>query len=588
MTNRLFSDYGMDFGNDQGDGGIEEYFGRDMSESNIVNPPDDSVCYGAKVGNLGSDQGDTGIIEPFFAVDALAGNDGMVDSHESGENPADQKGFLDKETQEALKGAAAEKQKPISIQRMIQALRDSDRGDAELLDVLYPGRFRFDHRANAWYVWHEDRWKVDIKKVVFRTFILRVAREYVESARVAHESGEMKLAAAFHGRARALNSIRRVEQVAKMASVLPQFSLDGTEWDKDSLLLGVLNGVVDLRTGDFRKSLPEDYILRVCPVEWAGLDVVAPKWEGFLSDVFSGNTNLIKFMQALLGYGISGKSTERILPILWGSGANGKTTMLEAVASVLGKEMAMSTQADVLMDFDKSGNNPQPAVYSLIGKRIVWANESAEGRRINAGLVKQLTGGDRISVRTLYQAHLTEFKPTHLILLLTNHKPHIPADDQAVWDRILLIPFENRFVENPSKVNEKQRDTNLRMELEGEAAGILAWLVRGCLDWQRNGLNPPSEVKVATQLYREEEDTLGMFLKEVCILGNDAKVTGSELYEAYSRWCQENNIGPMSGTKFGLIMTNTRGFEKKRVRNAQTYHGIGLLKNYCRSDGGRK
>jgi len=463
----------------------------------------------------------------------------------------------------------------ISFVRLQKAIQGGETEDASLIAEMYPDSIRYDHTAGEWYVWHKGHWEVDITGAIKRIVFMRLVKQF-ENAAKATEDTLPELSAEFYKRRSALMNKSRIDNVVYLAARINPLFLRGNEWDRDPLLLGTKTGLVDLRTGEFRENRPADYVLTYCPTVWSGLDTPAPAWERFLLDIFSDDPVMVNFIQRLLGYGVSGQNTERILPILWGTGANGKTTLLEVIGTVLGGKLTMSTQADVLMDVQKSNGGPQPFIYSLRGKRIVWASESNDGRRINAGLVKQLTGGDRINVRTLYQPRTTEFRPTHLLLLLTNHKPHIPADDQAVWDRILLISFTNRFVDTPTQVNDRPKNTNLGKELQGEASGILAWLVRGYLAWQQEGLNPPACVKAATEVYREGEDTVGHFIDEVCVIVPHARVTGSELYAAYAQWCQENNISPMTGTKFGEHMTQIRGFMKNRVANHVTYHGIGL------------
>jgi putative DNA primase/helicase len=278
------------------------------------------------------------------------------------------------------------------------------------------------------------------------------------------------------------------------------------------------------------------------------------------------------FIQRLFGYGITGQTTEHILPIMCGDGRNGKGTMMEVLGDILGSDLAISTQADAIMDVGKSGDGPKPFVYALRGKRLVWASESNEGRRINSGLVKQLTGGDRLNVRTLHSKPV-EFHPTHKILLITNHKPHLSADDQALWDRVYLIAFNQRFIDRPQKANEHPRDKNLKAALLAEAPGILAWLVRGCLEWQRVGLLPPAEVLTQTEEYRAEEDTIGLFIDEKCYLSPDYKVRAAELYKAYQEWSKDSGLSAMTGTLFGKRV-------KKRfdstISHGTWYIGIGL------------
>ena len=466
--------------------------------------------------------------------------------------------------------------KDIPFEQIKQAFDEQESGDARLLASLAENRAVFDHAHGAWYLWTGHHWQADQNGFMYRVVSNELAPLYLRAAATAQESDNSELSKALTKRAAALRTKKRMDAVIFLAARTDSLALTGNEWDGNPLLLGVKNGVIDLQTGEFRAGKPEDYILSYAPTDWRGIDEPAPRWTAFLDDIFSGDNALCDFVQRLFGYGISGKKTERILPILWGEGANGKSTMLEVISCVLGTSLSMSTQADALMDSPKGGDGPRPFVYALRGKRMVWASESNEGRRINAGLVKQLTGNDRITVRTLHTRPV-EFSPTHLIMLLTNHKPHISADDLAIWDRVILLPFTSRFVDNPG-AGEKQRDRDIQDKLKAESSGILAWLVRGHLAWQTQGLNPPESVKQATRDYQQSEDTLGQFISDSCIVADGAKVAACALYEQYKRWCADNNIPAMTGTAFGNHLTR-RFPNKKRVGNCQTYFGIGLASN---------
>jgi putative DNA primase/helicase len=191
----------------------------------------------------------------------------------------------------------------------------------------------------------------------------------------------------------------------------------------------------------------------------------------------------------------------------------------------------------------RTAGSPEPHLAALRGKRLVWASETAEGERLNAAQIKQLTGGGTITARQLYARVAVEFSPTHLLILMTNYRPHAPADDEAVWSRLSLIPFTRRFVDNPTKPHEFHADKHIGDKLKAESPGILAWLVRGCLEWQRvGGLNPPECVKAATGEYRADEDTVGQFVEERCQVGEKFGVGATELYQSYRRWCQDMGL----------------------------------------------
>jgi putative DNA primase/helicase len=459
------------------------------------------------------------------------------------------------------------------LETVMKSLQEGESGDADLLTAIYSNSLLYDHSTGEWYGWNKNHWKPDKSRKVYKLVSSRLPSEYLHAAAEVQNDSNDKLAKELISRAGMLRARRRIDNVLFLAA--GQLGIEGTEWDSNPWLLAVDNGVIDLRSGKLIQGNPHDYIRARCPTSWKGLDTPAPIWKQVLIDIFNGDNDLISYLQRMLGFAITGMTTEHILPIFWGSGRNGKTTLLETLGAVLGGDIATSSQADAIMDVSKSGGGPQPFIYALRGKRVVWASESNEGRRLNVGLVKLLTGGDRLNVRTLHSKPV-EFLPTHTLILLTNHKPHIPADDIAAWDRIALIPFSMRFIDNPKADNERKADQTLREKLQGEASGILAWLVRGCLEWQRIGLGSPEQVKIATEAYKSEEDTLGIFIAECCVINSIAQVKSGDLYKRYKDWAKEGGLQAMTMTAFGKRIQK---LYTRKVSNGVYYLGIGLLEN---------
>jgi putative DNA primase/helicase len=458
-------------------------------------------------------------------------------------------------------------------------LEREEAGDAELFASMFQKRVVFDNAAHAWFLWTGNHWKRDRVGEVRQLVITRLAAEYGRAGTNALERGSKDEHKAFRGREKALLTLRRIARVLELCESHPLLRLDGEEWDLDPMVLGVNNGVIDLQTGTYRAGSPGEYLRAHAPTDWLGIDQPAPQWDKFIREIFAGDEEMMGFIQRLAGYCITGTSSEHRLPILYAAdGRSGRTTMLETIAAVLGTDLSYATQADMLMNVKRDASGPQPFVYALRGKRLVWASESREGQQINAGLAKQLTGGDRITTRTHHQEAVT-FKPTFTVMLLTNHRPHISADDQAMWDRVLLIEFNQRFIDDPKAPNEHKRNQDLPKILQAESAGILAWLVRGCLAWQQQGLCPPAKVLGATESYRDEEDTIQQFIDERCILGPGVEVKAGGLYKAYQTWTQEYGIRSMSLTAFGpkikKKIKQDSNFEKRR--DGIYYLGIGLL-----------
>lgn len=307
------------------------------------------------------------------------------------------------------------------------------------------------------------------------------------------------------------------------------------------------------------------------------MDAPRARWERFILEIMSGDKEMAAYLQRLLGYGVSGLSQEHVFPIFWGAdGRNGKDTLLESLGYVLGN-LATPVTKDTVMDAGgrRASGAPEPHIYDLKGKRLVWASEPKEGERLDAALVKLVTGGGQLKARPPY-GQLVRWEPTHLVILVTNPRPHAPADDEALWGRLQLVPFVERFVDNPKGAHEHKADKQLKEKLRAEASGILAWLVEGFMQWQLVGLSPPAKVTEATKEYRNNEDTLGRFIDDYCIEGEDKVARAGELVNAYFAWCKEMGIkNPMDGRTFGEKMAAR--YEKAEKSFGNIYKGVGLL-----------
>jgi putative DNA primase/helicase len=458
------------------------------------------------------------------------------------------------------------------LQDVIESLANGEAGAAWLFAKIHQGRFVFDHSSGRWFEWNGHFWKEGISSAE------KTGQEKI--AKNLKSQGE-----AVWKRIRALQLKNCRMNVLKLASVdwtirdRTSLAITGDEWDSDPDLLGCLNGVIDLRNGESRSGHPSDYIKSVAPTEWHGIDVPAPQWGSFLSDIYNADSELMLYMQRLLGYSITGYNTEHKFPIFWGSGRNGKSTLIEVLGNVLGPDLAGPIQSEMLLDQGRLARSGGPTsdILALRGKRLVWGSETDEGRRLNIGKLKWLTGGDTLTGRPPYGKHQISFKPTHKLILLTNHRPHAPANDYALWARIHLIPFTQSFVENPTLNNEHEVDPDLPSRLKEEASGILAWLVCGTLMWREEGLNPPNIVRAATESYRSEEDYMGQFLEERCDIDPELSVRAGHLYNAYSDWTETNGVDRLSKFKFANRLLEQ--FERNTDGRHRYYIGLNLRSN---------
>jgi putative DNA primase/helicase len=333
------------------------------------------------------------------------------------------------------------------------------------------------------------------------------------------------------------------------------------QMDRDAMLLNCPNGTLELRTGTLREHRREDYITKLCPVPYDAT-ATCPRWEQFLQEIMAGRQDMVDFLQRLLGYALTGDVSEQILTILHGKGANGKTTLTNTILEMLGADYAMKAAPELLMV--RRGEAHPTERADLFGKRLVLCLETDQGGRLAEALVKDLTGGDRQRARRMRE-DFWEFTPTHKLLLATNHKPMIQGTDHAVWRRVRLVPFT-------VTLGRDRQDKRLPEKLRQELPGILAWSVRGCLEWQRSGLGEPAAVVEATAGYRRELDALHSFLDECCHVGPHYRARAANLYGVYCCWCADNHEVPMSQRAFGMALTE-REFERY-TDNGVKYRGL--------------
>jgi putative DNA primase/helicase len=453
----------------------------------------------------------------------------------------------------------------------------SDQGAAELMAHLYVGQIVYDHSSARWHKrMPNGYWQLDIANAVSNHIPNQVAAQYLQAAAAAIASSQSDHAIFQHAASK-LCSRQAIDNVLQRAKAQPRLHIAGHQWDDLPNEIAAANGIISLTDGTLRQPRLDEFIRTHTPTVYDGLDAKATLWHDTLLRAFGNDLELVEYFQRCVGYAIVGTPIERVLIILQGVGANGKTTILEALHSTFGPYCYAITSEALLESPNQRGDRPQPALYGLQGKRLVWASETGEGRALNAAQIKLLTGNDSLTVHAKYTQPIT-FQPSHCLFLSCNHLPRIIGDDQALWDRVRIVPFMQRFVDMPVTANEHKRDPLLLRRLRMEASGILAWAVRGAIAWRTQGLQTPNVVGDATADYRRTEDTIGHFLEEATCQDREAiGERACDAYEAYQTWCQGNGHRPLSMTNFGKAL-KSRGIEKERTRDGIRYSGLTLTR----------
>lgn len=335
------------------------------------------------------------------------------------------------------------------------------------------------------------------------------------------------------------------------------------QWDADPWLLNTPDGVVDLKTGDLRPHRVEDYMTKITAVGPGGN---CPLFLAFLNTVMKGNVDLISYLQRMFGYGLTGEIIEHALFFWYGTGANGKSVLLSTVSGLLGDYHT----AAPIETFTVSNSDRHPTdLAGLRGARLVSASETEEGRRWAEAKIKQLTGGDRIAARFMRQDFFT-YQPAFKLIIAGNHKPSLRSVDEAIRRRFHLVPFA-------VTIPEHERDLELTKKLKAEWPGILAWIIQGCLEWQKIGLRPPAAVREATDAYLESEDAIASWLEERCERDPNAWESSAAIFASWSAWAAA--AGEFVGSQKQLTqkLEKRGGFVKKRTNKSQGMSGFRIL-----------
>lgn len=444
----------------------------------------------------------------------------------------------------------------------------NDDEDLSCSDMSNGYRFAHDHRdvarfnkpSDKWFCWDGKRWTEDNSAAVMRLAKQTVKGIYGEAAYTTDE--ERRKALAKH----ALKSEADARIMAMLHQAQSELPVSIDSFDSKPLAFNCANGIIDLRTGVLHQHARDEMHTKFSPVTYDP-EATAPKWEAFLNRIFAADESLIRFVQKAVGYSLTGDVSEQCLFICHGTGANGKSVLLKTLSALVAN-YGQQVRTETLMLKRHVGVSND--IAALRGARFISAVETDDGQRLAESTVKQLTGGDAVRARFLFQESF-EFQPQFKIWLAANHKPEIRGTDHAIWRRIRLVPFN-------VTIPEYERNQKLDSELREELTGILAWAVRGCLGWQQEGLGTSEAVTQATSDYKDEMDSLAEFLAGRCAIGDTCRVSPTEIYVSYESWCQSN--GELKQPQKWLVrQLKDRGFQQEKAgKGKRFWKGLGLLR----------
>lgn len=441
----------------------------------------------------------------------------------------------------------------------------TDVWNAENFARLHGDDLRYCAALGTWYLWDGRRWSRDETGEVIRRAVDTVRSFYADAA--ALEDPEQRTALAKHaGRSEAL---ARITAMVELAKSHPKIAVAASDLDANGWVLNTLNGTVNLRSGELGPHHREDLITRLAPVQYdpaARLELL----DTFLFQTTGADADLLRYLRRAVGYSLTADTSEERIHFGYGPTATGKSTLVEMIKATLGD---YSATADFDTFLKRRDGGPRNDIARLAGRRFVVSVEVEKGQHLAEGLVKMITGGDTVTARFLYKEAF-EFRPTAKLWLFANDRPRVSDEDDAVWRRIRLLPFMNI-------VPPDERDPTVKLRLRyPEYAGpaILAWAVRGCLEWQRCGLGSSSAIERATAEYRAEMDPVAPFLDECCVVESDAAVGSTDLYTAYVAWTHRaGEHHELSSNAFGRRLT-ARGLElEKGTHGARLRQGLRLV-----------
>jgi len=435
--------------------------------------------------------------------------------------------------------------------------------NAKLFAKLYMGSFFFVTVSTKWYSWDGSRWKLCELREQYES-AKQVGIKLLDEANERLGRGDLR-GELLKKEAISAHTLARIEAMVKLATSIPGMSVAASELDADPYLLGVRNGVVDLKTGTLLSAQPNMLLTKQCNADFVD-DPTCPLWIKFLNEIFQYDAETIRTVQILLGYTLIGEVLDEILIICYGFGANGKSVFNNVISSVLG-DYAQAAPSSMLKVRRSDDSSPRNDLAGIKGSRYLSFNELQAGDRLDEQVIKAIAGREAISARFLF-GEFFSFKPTFKGWVRTNHRPIITGDDDGIWRKICLIPFSRRFTAD-------EQDPQLEKKLLAERDGILGWILEGVRDYLNTGITLSPRIKAEVNAYRKESDVMGEFLEEKTRPTPQGKIEQRDLYRRYHYWCEENGLKHQSKKSFSQRLKE-RGYPEGKSGKNRYYVGLEL------------
>ncbi|WP_317952378.1 MULTISPECIES: phage/plasmid primase, P4 family [unclassified Staphylococcus] len=426
-----------------------------------------------------------------------------------------------------------------------------DTGNADRFIDRYGNLYKYSYIANKFYIYDGMKWKVDDKGSIRK--LIDEMIESIKNEKVLHsedvtEEEAREVFQKYYKKTRGTQAKKNI-----MNELMHRRPATPDDFDRDDMLINVANGYIDLTSRELYKHDINKMFSQITNTDYT--EKMQPAvWLDFLNDIFAGDQKVIRYIQKALGYSLTGSTREQIMFILFGKGRNGKSIFVEVISEILG-DYSNNMQAKSLMV--KKNDNVNTDIARLSKARFVTSSEPNEGFRFDEGLIKQLTGGDKVTARFLY-AEEFEYTPKFKIWVSTNHKPIIRGTDDGIWRRLVLIPFD-------VQIPEEKVDKDLKYKLLREAPAILNWMAEGAYMWMQEGLAMPEKLKEAVQKYRNEMDTLGQFIEDCCKVDKNSSEKVSNLHQAYKTWSNDN----LTSTKVLGMKSFSQKMEERFVKESR-------------------